>query len=62
MKEAASKTADAGDGTTTATALPKQSLKKEQRSICRSQPVDIQRGIKLGEQAVPNSIREMSLD
>ena len=63
VKEAASKTADeAGDGTTTATVLAEAIFKEGAKVVSAgANPVDIQRGIKLGEQAVRNSIREMSI-
>ena len=41
--------------------LPKQFLEGAKVVSAGANPVDIQRGIKLGEQAVRNSIREMSI-
>ena len=63
VKEAASKTADeAGDGTTTATVLAEAIFKEGAKVVSAgANPIDIQRGIKLGEQAVRKSIREMSI-
>ena len=63
VKEAASKTAEeAGDGTTTATVLAEAIFKEGAKIVSAgANPVDIQRGIKLGEKAVRSAIREMSI-